>query len=103
MPFYERQDIDALFAGPVTGTAELDLRGLDPRPALERLFEEIRRCRTAGVDSLVVRVERASPTSGETLFLPVGRALLRARRDGRLSGVDIGIEAEATVYRASFG
>ena len=59
---------------------ELDLRGVSTahaRIAIERMLERRHFVEAATV---VIRIDPATPTSGETLFLPVGRQLLEARR-----------------------
>lgn len=75
----DEPDLSALFDSGTEAEAEIDLRGLDLIPALERLGHglahlPVRRAR--------VLIDPASPTSGETLFQPVARYLLEARRDG---------------------
>jgi hypothetical protein len=55
---------------------ELDLRGLDlahARASVERMVE---RNRFGSGKTVLVRLDPATPTSGETLFLPIGRLLL---------------------------
>ena len=62
---------------------ELDLTGVDgvhARIAIERMLE---RQRFRGEPrSVVIRLDPASATSGETLFQPVGRQLLQAMKKG---------------------
>jgi len=72
-------DLSRLFGSDAKADAEIDLRGLDLIPALERLGHGLAHLR---VRTVRVLIDPASPTSGETLFQPVGRYLLEARRDG---------------------
>ena len=65
---------------------ELDLTGVDAthaRLAIERMLE---RQRFRGeTRSVVIRLDPASATSGETLFQPVGRQLVAAMKQGLVS------------------
>ncbi len=80
MPLFDHEQIRALVGDQASADYELDLRGLtgaEARIAIERMLE--------GNDfveatTVVIRIDPATPTSGETLFLPVGRQLLDARR-----------------------
>lgn len=72
-------DVSGLFGSDAKAEAELDLRGLELIPALEKLGHGLAHL---GVRTVRVLIDPASPTSGETLFQPVGRYLLEARRDG---------------------
>lgn len=72
-------DISGLFGSNAQAEAEIDLRGLELIPALEKLGHGLAHLRARTVRVLI---DPASPTSGETLFQPVGRYLLEARRDG---------------------
>ena len=77
----EETDVSRLFGSDAAAEAEIDLRGMEMIEALERLGQGI-----ASLPAATVRVliDPASPTSGETLFQPVGRYLLEARRDGEV-------------------
>lgn len=72
-------DISGLFGSDAKAEAEIDLRGLELIPALEKLGHGLAHLE---VRTVRVLIDPASPTSGETLFQPVGRYLLEARRDG---------------------
>lgn len=81
MPFYETDALERFVGAGGETDLTLDLRGLEPAAALTHLTETLRRGTVAG-RRLWLRIDPATPTSGETLFLPVGRTLLAARRQG---------------------
>lgn len=63
---------------------ELDLVGLDGPHAQESVSRMLERSRFRASRSIIVRLEPATPGGGETLFQPIGRQLLEARRTGIL-------------------
>lgn len=81
MPLFDPEKVRDLVGDQAAADYELDLRGVsatDARLAIERMLED-------GQDfveatTVVIRIDPATPTSGETLFLPIGRQLLDARR-----------------------
>ena len=80
MPHFDHDQIRELVGDQASADYELDLRGLteaEARIAIERMLEDQGFVETTTV---VIRIDPATPTSGETLFLPVGRQLLDARR-----------------------
>ena len=80
MPFLKGEDLRRLTGFHDQAEYELDLRGLDlahARASVERMLE---RSRFRRPRSVVVRIDPASPVSGETLFQPIGRILLDALR-----------------------
>ena len=80
MPLFDDEAIRVLVGKQASADYELDLRGLseaEARIAIERMLEGQDFLETTTV---VIRIDPATPTSGETLFLPVGRQLLDARR-----------------------
>lgn len=80
MPLFDPERIQDLVGNQAAADYELDLRGVSPthaRIAIERMLE---RRRFNEATTVVIRIDPATPTSGETLFLPVGRQLLEARR-----------------------
>ena len=80
MPLFDHDQIRALVGDQASADYELDLRGLsgaEARIAIERMLEDQGFVEPTTV---VIRIDPATPTSGETLFLPVGRQLLDARR-----------------------
>jgi hypothetical protein len=64
--------------------AELDLRGLELAPALEKLRRLVVEPVAPGPTRYAVRIDPPVPGAGETLFLPVGRYLLEAKRAKRI-------------------
>lgn len=66
---------------------ELDLRGLDRAHAEESARRMLERNRFTEPRSVVVHLEPPPEGGGETLFQPIGRLLLEARRHGLLSGL----------------
>ncbi|WP_421710293.1 hypothetical protein [Algihabitans sp.] len=84
MPLFDQDRIKDLVGDHASADYELDLRGLswaEARIAIERTLEDHS---STEATALVIRIDPATPTSGETLFLPVGRHLLEARRRGRI-------------------
>lgn len=84
MPFF-----DDIYAAKLRGNLGLadaesviDLRGVSRQRALASVKEMLERSRFAAGKSVAVLIDPASPTSGETLFQPIGRLLLEARRKG---------------------
>ena len=80
MPHLDHEQIRALVGDQASADYELDLRGVSgeqARVAIERMLEDHGFVETTTV---AIRIDPATPTSGETLFLPVGRQLLDARR-----------------------
>ena len=81
MPHFEHEQIRGLVGDQASADHELDLRGVSgaqARIAIERMLEESEGFVEA--TTVVVRIDPATATSGETLFLPIGRQLLEARR-----------------------
>ena len=80
MPIFDPEQLRDLVGDRASADQELDLRGVsaaEARIAIERMLEGQD---SAEATTLVIRIDPATPTSGETLFLPVGRQLLEARR-----------------------
>lgn len=80
MPLLDQDQIRELVGHQASADYELDLRGVSvehARIAIERMLE---RRRFVEATAVVIRIDPATPTSGETLFLPVGKQLLEARR-----------------------
>lgn len=82
MPFFSEQDLDRLIGEAQAVDQVLDLVELDRGAALLALEKMLAAAGTGAPRSLAVRFAPASPGSGETLFLPVGRRLLEARKLG---------------------
>jgi hypothetical protein len=83
MPYFDQNPLEQLALQAGTADARLDLRGLDQADALGRIDELL----VNGDHSRTWLVCFDPPASDgkETLFLPVGKRLLAARREGRLS------------------
>lgn len=64
---------------------ELDLCGLDLAHATESVKRMLERNRFRPSRSVLVRLDPAGPDTGETLFQPIGRQLLAARKAGALT------------------
>jgi len=80
LPLFDEEQIRDLVGEHASADYEVDLRGMSlaqARIAIERILE---RRRFIAPTTVVIRIDPATPTSGETLFLPIGRQLLEARR-----------------------
>lgn len=87
MPFIDPTNMDVLGAQPRKAAQTLDLRGQQwdaAGPALSALLEAAPDKRPEAIE---IRIDPATQTSGETLFQPLGRALLAAQRAGVLARV----------------
>ena len=85
MPLFEPDSIRALVGDCAGGEHALDLRGVsleDARTAISKMLE---RWHLRYSTSVVIRIDPATATSGETLFLPIGRQLLEARQRGLIT------------------
>jgi hypothetical protein len=82
MPFFDENPLEKLAIQAGDADHELDLRGLDEHRALARVEELLSDPGACG--SYLVQFDAAEAVSRETLFLPVGRRLLQARRDGTI-------------------
>ncbi|MEM6710123.1 MAG: hypothetical protein AAF648_15190 [Pseudomonadota bacterium] len=99
MPFFESDEVNALVGETGAVDRVLDLRGASletAQTAIDELLKEPLQKKTVGV---VVRIDPATASSGETLFLPVGRHLLDARKRGQLNRCQpISVEDGAGFY-----
>ncbi|GGK27690.1 hypothetical protein [Salinarimonas ramus] len=89
MPHFDPHYADKLRGSHGLAQADtvLDLRGV-ARPAAEAsLAELIERSRFGEAISVAVRIAAPIPGAGETLFQPVGRTLLEARRKGHVASL----------------
>lgn len=83
MPFFEQNPLEQLVFQPDDARAVLDLTGM-PLTAAMQAVESL--LETPGdIDSYLIRFDPAGNDGRETLFLPIGRRLLQARREGRLN------------------
>jgi hypothetical protein len=84
MPFFHDADLARLTGEAEPVDAVLDLVDLDRGAALLAVEEMLSRAREGAPRRIAVRFAPAVPGGGETLFLPLGRRLLEARRQGRI-------------------
>jgi hypothetical protein len=82
MPFFDDNPLHKLALRADEADEELDLRGMDAADALQRIETLLSRSSANG--RLLIRFDAALGDGRETLFLPLGRRLLDARREGRL-------------------
>jgi len=82
MPLFEPDSIRALVGDCAEGEHTLDLRGVSIEHARTAISRMLGRGRFGEPTSVVIRIDPATATSGETHFLPVGRQLLDARKRG---------------------
>jgi hypothetical protein len=80
MPFLDPEQARHLLGELPEAEATLDLRGLARGEALDRLKRLIEERVAPAPRSYAVRIDPPVPGGGETLFQPVGRYLLDARR-----------------------
>ena len=85
MPLFEPDSIRALVGDRANGDHTLDLRGVSSSHARSAISQMLERGRSDDLASVVIRIDPATATSGETLFLPIGRQLLEARKRGLIS------------------
>ncbi len=78
------EKLAALDGLPGEADVTLDLRGATLSQASKALDETIAESRQTGASGIVVHIDPATPTSGETLFQPLARQLLKARAAGDL-------------------
>lgn len=86
MPHFEPFYADKLRGslGISNADAVLDLRAAGERQALASLAEMIERSRFSAPRTIAIRLAPPPEGGGETLFLPIGRALLEAKRKGHV-------------------
>ncbi len=85
MPLFEPDSLRALVGARADGERTLDLRGASLSHAWPAITQMLERSRFEGLRSVVIRIDPATATSGETLFLPIGRKLLDARKRGLIA------------------
>lgn len=85
MPWFEPSSIHALVGDRNQGEHTLDLRGVCVTHARLAISQMLEQSRSGDATRLVIRIDPATATSGETLFLPVGRLLLDARKRGLIT------------------
>lgn len=85
--------------GPTDADFELDLTGMDLAQAREALVLMLEQNQFLPVRSILVRLDKPAEGGGETLFQPVGRMLLEARRHGLLSTLSLLPPEDGIGYR----
>ena len=85
MPLFEPGSIRGLVGDRANGERTLDLRGVSLSRARSAISQMLERWCSDDLTSVVILIDPATSTSGETLFLPVGRQLLEARRRGLIA------------------
>lgn len=84
MPHLDPEQALHLLGKTPEAEAELDLCGLAREAALDKLRRLIDERVAPGPRRYAVRIDPPIPGKGETLFLPIGRYLLEAKRAGRI-------------------
>jgi hypothetical protein len=84
MPHFDSNPLETLALQAGEAEAELDLCGLDVDSALTQVKRLLAQPAANGPRSYHLRFEPARGDGAETLFLPLGRLLLEARRTGTL-------------------
>ena len=85
MPFLKNEDLRRITGIHDSAEYELDLQGLDRLHAEASIERMLERSRFRPPRDVVIRIDKASPTSGETLFQPVGRQLVEALKAGTVA------------------
>jgi len=80
VPLFDQEQIRDLVGDEASAEYELNLRGVSAEHAHIAIQRMLERRRFVEATTVVIRIDPATPTNGETLFLPVGRQLLEARR-----------------------
>ena len=83
MPYFDENPLAKIALQAGDADTELDLRGLPDKQAMQAV-ERLLNDPEAG-KSFLIRFDPAVDGGRETLFQPLGRRLLQARRDGRLT------------------
>ncbi len=84
MPLFDEHMVRHLVGEDSNGDLTLDLRGATEQEACLAIDGLLGSSGHGPSLSAVILLDPATPTSGETLFLPVGRQLLLARKSGRI-------------------
>jgi hypothetical protein len=82
MPYFDQNPLEKLALQASEAEASLDLRGQAPEQALQAVEQLLRQAPPG--KSFLIQFDPASGDGHETLFLPLGKRLLRARREGCL-------------------
>ena len=82
MPYFDENPLTNLTSKPGTAEHELDLTGLSQLDAMQQVEQLLMTAQPP--NSALIRFSAAANDGKETLFLPLGRRLLEARRAGLL-------------------
>jgi len=85
MPLFDPDSVRALVGERANGEHTLDLRGVSLSHARSAISQMLERWLSDDSTSVVIRIDPATASSGETLFLPLGRQLLEARARGLIT------------------
>jgi len=80
MPYLKQEDLRRITGIHDSAEFELDLCGLDRAHAEASVDRMLERSRFRPPRAVIVRIDQASATSGETLFQPIGRQLVEAMK-----------------------
>lgn len=84
MPYFDENPLSKLALQGDAAEAELDLRGLPANEALSQVESLLQATQARQPSSVRIRFDPARGDGRETLFLPLGRRLLEARKAGLL-------------------
>ena len=84
MPYFKQNPLQGLALQPDDIEDEIDLRGCSLGPALARLTRALDG-KLGSARRFAVRIDPPRGDGTRTLFQPIGRFLLEARRDGRVA------------------
>ena len=82
MPYIDDEDIRRLTGMKDRAEYELDLCGLDLAHSIASVERMIERSRFQKPRTVIIKIDRATATSGETFFQPIGRLLIQAMKEG---------------------
>ena len=85
MPWFTSDTVRGLVGDLASAKHTLDLRGVPLSNARSAVSEMLESWRGDDLISVVIRIDPATASSGETLFLPIGRQLLEARKQGQIA------------------
>jgi hypothetical protein len=83
MPYFDDNPLEQLAFQAGDAEALLDLQGLSAEQAMQAVEKLL--LEPASAKSFLIRFDAAGDDGRETLFQPLGRRLLQARREGRLN------------------
>jgi len=83
MPYFEKNPLETLALQAGDAEALLDLQGVPTEQAMQAVEQLL--SKPDATKSYLIRFDSAAQDGRETLFQPLGRRLLQARREGRLN------------------